>query len=91
MDGAGDLFVADPYAGYVVELPAGGGPQFQLPYYGYPFGVAVDASDNIYIADPLFGQVVELAAGTYAQSTIALHTYGSTPLRWPWTLPAMFM
>jgi trimeric autotransporter adhesin len=65
IDHAGDVFVADPGAGTVMEYPTGGGTAVSLgSNLSNPVSVALDASDDLYIlnqgATADSGSVVEV-------------------------------
>lgn len=60
VDAAGNIFVAQRYAGYIVELPAGGGAPIQYGTGFLPWAVAVDANDNMYVADYFHGAIYEI-------------------------------
>jgi len=62
VDAAGNIFVAQRYAGYIVELPAGGGPPKQLGTGFLPWAVAVDKDDNVYVVDYFHGAIYEILA-----------------------------
>jgi len=78
VDAAGDVFIADPPNGEVVEVPAGGGAQTTLGSgLAYPFGVAVDAAGDVFIADP-GSHVVELQISQPPTLTFAATNVNST-------------
>src|ERR1035441_4374848 len=52
VDGAGNVFIADPGNNRVVEVPAGGGPQTTMGSgLNDPTGVAVVGAGGVFIAD----------------------------------------
>lgn len=70
VDAKGDVYVADPEAGRVVEFPAGGGPEVNVGTgLQIPEAVAVDAAGDVYIAD--FYSLVEVPADGGPQVTVA--------------------
>jgi hypothetical protein len=64
VDGAGDVFVADPNNNQVVEMTAGG-TESQVPISGlqYPEGLAVDGNNNLFVSDDGNGRIVKVDAG----------------------------
>ena len=72
VDAASDVFIADA-SGFVIKVPAGGGPQITVPTSNLntPEGVAVDAAGNVFIADTQNSRVVEIVAASGAQITVA--------------------
>ncbi|MBV9337502.1 MAG: hypothetical protein JO243_16580 [Solirubrobacterales bacterium] len=71
VDAAGDVFVADPGNGRVLELPAGGGSQQTvLSGLSFPEGLAVDLKGDVFVADSGNNRVVELPAGGGAPQTV---------------------
>jgi len=71
VDGAGDVFIGDSNKGWVVEVPAGGGPQTTVGSgLCAPTGVAVDGAGNVFIADYCNFQVVEVPAGGGPQTIV---------------------
>jgi sugar lactone lactonase YvrE len=70
-DAAGDVFIADRNNSRVVELPAGGGPQFTVGSgLQWPEGLAVDAAGDLFIADYGHERVVEVPANGASQITL---------------------
>jgi sugar lactone lactonase YvrE len=62
VDGADNVFVANPAAHNVLEFPAGGGTSKAIgSFLITPVAVAVDAQGNVYIADSDGNQVVKVA------------------------------
>jgi streptogramin lyase len=62
VDSAGDVFVADPDNGRVVEMtPAG--VQSNVPVTGLidPYGVALDAAGDLFILDNIAQAIIELS------------------------------
>jgi large repetitive protein len=71
LDGAGDVFIADPSNTRVVKVPAGGGPQTTVGSgLINPVGLAVDGAGNVFIADTALNSVVEVPAGGGPQTTV---------------------
>ncbi|MBV8927807.1 MAG: hypothetical protein JO152_01610 [Mycobacteriaceae bacterium] len=72
VDGAGDVFAADPAGNHVLELPAGGGPQQTVPFTGVsaPFSVAIDGAGDVFTADTGNNRVLELPAGGGPEQTL---------------------
>ncbi len=71
LDGAGDVFIADPSNTRVVEVPAGGGAQTTVGSgLINPIGVAVDGAGNVFIADTALNSVVKVPSGGGAQTTV---------------------
>lgn len=71
VDGAGDVFIADPSNVRVVEVPAGGGAQTTVGSgLINPIGVAVDGAGDVFIADTGLTSIVEVPAGGGPQTTI---------------------
>jgi len=71
LDGAGDIFIADPSNQRVVKVPADGGPQTTVGTgVTAPFKVAVDGAGDVFIADYLNNQVVKVLAGGGPQTTV---------------------
>ncbi len=72
IDGQGDLVFSIPSTAQIDELPAGGGPQFTLPFSGLGSntGAAMDANGDVFVADTFNDRVLELPAG--ATQTITL-------------------
>ena len=61
VDAGGNVFIADLGNNRVVEVPAGGGPQFTVGSgLAGPFGVAVDGAGDVFIADSGNSRVVEV-------------------------------
>jgi len=71
VDARGDVFIADTGNGRVVEIPAGGGPQFTVASgFIAPVAVAVDGAGNLFVADENNQQVVKVPAGGGPQTTV---------------------
>ncbi|MGB9236960.1 MAG: hypothetical protein WCC04_21325, partial [Terriglobales bacterium] len=71
LDGADNVFIADPGNNRVVEVPSGGGPQTTVGSgLNTPFGLAVDGAGDVFIADAGNNQVVEVPSGGGAQTTV---------------------
>ena len=71
VDAAGDVFIADNNNNWVVEIPAGGGPQTTVASgLFYPRGVAVDGAGDVFIADQGNNSVVEVPVGGGPQTTV---------------------
>ena len=68
VDGAGNLYLLD-FNGNVVELPAGGGPQFVVGGLSYAEIMTMDAAGNIYVATQ--HEILKIAGDTKAQTIIA--------------------
>ncbi len=70
VDGAGDVFIADPDNNRVVEVTPGG-IQSTVPASGLslPFAVAVDGAGDVFIADAFNNRVVKVTPGG-VQSTV---------------------
>ena len=63
VDGAGNLYIADNGNGRIVEVPAGGGPQVNIPVASAPVSLAVDGAGNLYYTSPQLTVIVELPVG----------------------------
>ncbi len=69
VDGAGDLYIADPNHNRVIEVPAGVGsptainPTVNSAGLSSPYGVAVDGAGDLFIADYGNDRVVEVPTG----------------------------
>jgi sugar lactone lactonase YvrE len=64
LDGAGDVFIADPSNTRVVKVPAAGGPQTTVGSgLINPVGLAVDGAGNVFVADTALTSVVEVPSG----------------------------
>jgi sugar lactone lactonase YvrE len=81
IDHAGDVFVADPGAGTVMEYPAGGGTGISIgSNLNTPISVALDASEDLYIlnqgssANAGSGSVVEVPTVAGVLSTASQKT-----------------
>jgi len=71
LDGAGDIFIADPSNQRVVKVPAGGGPQTTVGTgLSKPFKVTVDGAGNVFIGDIGLNQVVKVPADGGPQTTV---------------------
>jgi hypothetical protein len=71
LDGAGDIFIADPSNQRVVKVPAGGGPQTTVGSgLSKPFKVTVDGAGNVFIGDIGLNQVVKVPADGGPQTTV---------------------
>ncbi len=71
VDALGNIFFADPSAGFVDKFESGGTPllSFQDPRIRHASGIAVDAGGAIYVADAPQGSIhVFFPDGTYFQS-----------------------
>ncbi|WP_348262908.1 choice-of-anchor D domain-containing protein [Telmatobacter sp. DSM 110680] len=62
-DAAGDLFIADPTNGRVVELPANGTTSTVGVGLGSPQALAVDGAGSLFIADTGLQEVLAVPAG----------------------------
>jgi sugar lactone lactonase YvrE len=51
VDGKGDVFIANPEANEVVEIPAGGTPTSFSGGFSAPSGIAVDGAGNVYVSN----------------------------------------
>jgi sugar lactone lactonase YvrE len=72
VDGAGDVFVAEPIFGKVVKVPANGAAQTSAGSgFTNPYGVAADAAGNVFIVDSPGGFAVEIPANGGQQITLA--------------------
>ncbi len=69
VDGAGDVFIADPNNNRVVEVTPGGTQTTVGSGLNYPHGVAVDGAGDVFIADAHNNRVVEVTPSG-AQTTV---------------------
>ena len=70
IDGAGNIYVLDLGNADVVELPAGGGPQFAVASgLNAPLAMTIDAAGSLYIATR--NQILKIAGDTKAQTIFA--------------------
>lgn len=77
IDGAGNLYVLDYGNSDVVEVPAGGGPQFTVASgLNQPLAMTIDAAGSLYIATST--QILKIAGDTKAQTIIADGLAGPT-------------
>jgi sugar lactone lactonase YvrE len=71
VDGASNLFIADPSNQRVVKVPASGGAQTTVGSgLSEPFKVTVDGAGNVYIGDIGLNQVMKVPAGGGPQTTV---------------------
>jgi hypothetical protein len=76
VDGAGDIFIADPYNSRVVEIPAGGGAQTTVGTgFDFPMSVAIDGAGDVFIAD---AALWEIPAGGGTQVVVGPEGTGVT-------------
>jgi sugar lactone lactonase YvrE len=81
IDDAGNLYLSDPAAGTVDEVPAGGGAAKTFATgFSYPAGLAFDASGNLYVANSFSDTVDEVPRGGGAAKTFATGLSGPTGL-----------
>jgi sugar lactone lactonase YvrE len=60
IDLAGDLFIADPGAGKVIEIPAGTTTPKSIGSFSIPRALVQDANGNLYVADSGTNQIDEI-------------------------------
>lgn len=63
LDGAGDVFVSDPFVPTVFEITPAGKQTMVGSGYNTPAGVAVDATGNVYVADTFDRTVFKITPG----------------------------
>lgn len=81
IDGAGNVFVADPYKGSVFEINAASGTPMPLGSgISFPCALALDGAGNLFVSDAGQDRVVELAAAGGAQTTISTGLRGACGL-----------
>jgi sugar lactone lactonase YvrE len=93
-DQAGDLFVTDPGAGKVYEIPTGTTTLKSIGNFTTPVDLVKDANGNLYIADSGTNQIVEIpntysganggfTAGTQAVAVSSSAAFGGVALSAP--------